>query len=102
LDNKDEWSTWWWGNKKTKEQGPFIAMNMPRWNLWLIAQDIKDYHLVALSELLAIEIRKPKKKTIWNSKEMGLVCLTRQNQSPSSACGLIDDWTATKTKRSVG
>jgi hypothetical protein len=56
MDNKDEWFVWWWGNEKTKKQGSFIATNMPRRNPQLISQDIKDYHLVALCELLATKI----------------------------------------------
>jgi hypothetical protein len=30
MDNTNEWVAWRWANKKTKEQGPFIAMNKLR------------------------------------------------------------------------
>jgi hypothetical protein len=30
MDNIDEWATLWWANEKTKEYGPFIAMNKLR------------------------------------------------------------------------
>jgi hypothetical protein len=72
-----------------KEQGPFTTMNMPRRNLQLIEQDIKNYHQVMFRHAMEFlkqcaSLKKPLPKHYFISFLKYL-----SNEDLVTLCGLL-------------